>query len=68
MKYKVTTTWIVDVTEQEVEQAKKGYGKNVDPKQLATFKAMVKSIEVTMGEGTWDQWVSVYFDVTPMAN
>jgi hypothetical protein len=68
MKYKVVTTWVVDVSEAEVQRAAKGYGQDVNPKQLAVFKAMQKSIEVTMGEGTWDEWVSVYFDVTPVTN
>jgi hypothetical protein len=68
MKYKVVTTWTVEVSDAEVQRAVQGYGKDVDPKQLAVFKAMVKSIEVTMGEGTWDEWVSVYFDVTPVTN
>lgn len=68
MRYKVVTTWTVEVTEAEVQRATKGYGRDADPKQLAVFKAMMKSIEVTMGEGSWDQWVSVYFDVTLITN
>jgi hypothetical protein len=38
----------------------------VDPKQLAAFKAIQKSIEVAMGEGQWDGGVAAYFDVTPV--
>jgi hypothetical protein len=38
------------------------------PKQLATFKAIHKSIEVAMGEGQWNGGVAVYFDVTPVTN
>ncbi len=68
MQYKVVTTWTVTVLDAEVERAAKGYGGNVDPKQLAVFKAIQRAIEVTMGEGTWDEWVSVYFDVTPVVN
>ena len=68
MRYKVVTTWTVEVTDAEVQRAARGYGKDVNPKQLATFKAIQKSIEVAMGDGTWDQWVSVYFDVTPITN
>jgi hypothetical protein len=68
MKYKVVTTWTVEVTDAEVQRAAKGYGKDVDPKQLATFKAIQKSIEIAMGEGGWDDSVSVYFDVTPVTN
>jgi len=48
-----------------VQRAAKGYGKDVDAKQLATLKAIQKSIEVAMGEGQWDGGVAVYFDVTP---
>jgi hypothetical protein len=68
MKYKVVTTWTVEVSDAEVQRAAKGYGKDVDPKQLAVFKAIQKSIEVTMGEGQWDGLVAVYFDVTPVTN
>jgi hypothetical protein len=68
MRYKVVTTWTVEVTDAEVQRAAKGYGQDVDPKQLAVFKAVHKAIEVTMGEGSWDEWVSVYFDVTPVVN
>jgi hypothetical protein len=68
MKYKVVTTWTVEVSDTEVQRAAKGYGRNVDPKQLATFKAIQKSIEVAMGEGQWDGGVAVYFDVTPVTN
>jgi hypothetical protein len=68
MKYKVVTTWIVEVSEDEVRRAAKGYGKDVDPKQLATFKAIQKSIEVAMGEGQWNGGVDVYFEVTAVTN
>jgi len=68
MKYKVTTTWTVEVTEEEVRRACERYGKAVDPKQLATFKAIQRSIEVVMDEAKWNGGVDVYFDVTPVTN
>jgi hypothetical protein len=67
-KYKVVTTWVVEVADDEVQRATKGYGQNVDPKQLAVFKAVQKSIEVAMGEGQWEKGLSVYFDVTEITN
>ena len=45
MKYKVTTTWIVEVTEAETQHSEKGYGQPVDPKKLAVFKAVQRSVE-----------------------
>lgn len=68
MKYKVVTTWTVEVSDDEVRRAERGYGQPVDPKQLATFKAIQKSIEVAMGESQWGGGMSVYFDVTPVTN
>jgi hypothetical protein len=68
MKYKVVTTWTVEVTEDEVQKATKGYGKPVDPRQLAVFKALMKSMEVSMEVGTWDEVVAVHFDVTLVTN
>lgn len=67
MKYRVVTTWTVEVTDAEVRRATQGYGMTVDPMQLATFNAIQKSIEVAMGEGQWNE-VSLYFDVTPVTN
>ena len=40
MRYKVVTTWTVEVTDAEVQRAARGYGKDVNPKQLATPKAI----------------------------
>lgn len=68
MKYKVITTWTVEVTEQEIQRAKTGYGKLMDARQLAVFKAMQRSMEVAMGEGRWDEVIGVYFDVFPIAS
>ena len=68
MKYKVTTTWTVEVTDAEVRSASAKVGMEVDPKKLATFKAIHKSIEVALNEGQWDGGVSVYFDVEPITN
>lgn len=68
MKFKVTTTWTVEVTDEEVKQAEKGFGQPVDPQKLAVFKALEKSIEVASGDGQWSNGVSVYFDVVPVTN
>jgi hypothetical protein len=68
MRYRVTTTWTVEVSDSEVQRASKGYGRDVDPKQLATFKAIERSIQVAMGEGQWDDGVAVYFDVVAVTN
>jgi len=68
MKYKVVTTWTVEVTDEEIRGAEAKVGMTVDPKKLATFKAIHKSIEVALNEGQWDGGVSVYFDVEPVTN
>jgi hypothetical protein len=67
VKYKVTVTWVVEVGEAEVRQAAKGYGREVDPRQLAVFKAVEKTLEVVSGQGQWDN-TKTTFDVTEMTN
>lgn len=67
MKYKVTVTWVVEVSEQEVQRAEQGYGRTIDPRSLAIFKAIEKTLEVATGQGQWDNDKTT-FDVTELTN
>ncbi|VVB51600.1 Uncharacterised protein [uncultured archaeon] len=67
-RFKVVTTFTVEVTEEELLAAERIAHQEVDPKKIAVFKAMTKAVEVVVYEGHWGEGVMVYFDVEEVVN